>query len=166
MKRDTALAAAIASSVGYAVLVGVTSSRSASSTESRNPLVSVVVSFRDSGRLKRVTEQRQLTSIEQWLDDAFENPKTAFDVRDLPATDNLLVLNFESGDSSTIRFSIGDRGRKSGAARTTVLLEFKEQAYTIDRIPRTFLVDGDGGDAPEEFADALLKHDRRHSTQD
>lgn len=164
MKRDTALAAAIASSVGYAVLVGVTSSRPPTGGGAPNPLVSVVVSFQDTGRLKRITGTRQLASISQWLDDAFENQQTAYEVRKLPPADNVMVLNFESGETRTLRFSIGDgpqrtraRGSRSGSRDQSmiVMLEYDGKSYTIDRIPRTFLVGGERGEPDSDIADVI-----------
>ena len=81
--------------------------------------------------------------IAGWLDAAFENPRSKFDLRLLPPASNELEVRFESGESTTLFFS----GRKSPDDRIEALRQIHENkdvyvvqyegtSYTIDGVPQ------------------------------
>lgn len=165
MKGDSALATALAASIGFGVLLGVSTSRMPEGPGGPNPLVDVVITYAE-GRVKRVTGHSELSSISQWLDDVFDNPRSEYDVRNLPAAENVLVLHFAEGDTRTISFSVSStEATYAEDATQTVLVEFEDQSYTIDRVPRSFRLDAES-DTPDGDIPPELREYREHTTED
>ena len=142
MKRDTALATAIAASLGYVIVVGVTSSPRPAEPVSPNRPVAMLITFAGSGRVLRLTDLAQVHSISQWIDNAFENPRSLFDTRVLPPPINELQVEFESGQRTTIWFSgrrvIDDQQpqpRSWRRAGDAYVLQYEGSSYTIDEVP-------------------------------
>ena len=147
MKRDTALAAAIASSLAYVIIVGVSTSARAPTPQFVDPPVAMLVRFADSDRILRINDPDQLSTIAMWLDAAFENPRSKFDLRLLPAPSNELEIRFESGESVKLFFS----GSSSSNSRREALRQIHEteilhviqlegNSYTIEGVPQ--ILDG------------------------
>ncbi len=145
MKQDTALAAAIASSLAYVIVVGVSTSARAPTPGFVDPPVAMLVRFADSERILRINDPTQMSTIAMWLDAAFENPRSKFDLRLLPPASNELKIRFESGETVTIFFS----GSSSSNFRTETLRQIHETqilyvvrldgvSYTIDGVPKIF----------------------------
>ncbi len=143
MHRDTALAIAIASSLVYVIAVGVSSPGQATAPEFVDRPVAALIRFADSNRILRINDQTQMNAITAWLDAAFENPRSKFDLRLLPPPSNELQIKFESGESTTLFFS----GRKSPDRRVETLRQIHESkdlyvvqydgvSYTIDGVPQ------------------------------
>ncbi len=143
MKQDTALAAAIASSLGYVIVVGVSSSARAPAPGFVDPPVAMLARFADSERILRINDPTQMSTIAMWLDAAFENPRSKFDLRLLPPPSNELEVRFESGESVTIFFSgSGSSNRAIETLRqihqTEILyvVQFDGASYTIEGVPQ------------------------------
>lgn len=143
MKRDTALAAAIASSLAYVIVVGVSTSARAPMPEFADPPVAMLVRFAESDRILRITDPTQVSTVAMWLDAAFENPRSQFDLRLLPPPSNELEVRFESGEAVRIFFS----GSISPDLRTEALRRIHESevlhvvqlggvSYTIEGVPQ------------------------------
>ena len=142
MHRDTALATAIAASLIYVIAVGVSSSGQATEPQLMDRPVSALIRFADSKRILRINNPTQMSVIAGWLDAAFENPRSKFDLRLLPPASNEIEVRFESGESTTIFFS----GRKSADQRIETLrnihesknlyvVQYEGRSYTIDGVP-------------------------------
>ncbi len=145
MKRDTALAAAIASSLAYVIVMGVSTSARAPTPVFVDPPVAMLVRFAETDRILRINDQNQLGTIAMWLDAAFENPRSKFDLRLLPPPSNELEVRFESGEAVTIHFS----GASSPNRRQEALRQIHEEeilhvvqldgvSYTIEGVPQVF----------------------------
>ena len=145
MKQDTALAAAIASSLAYVIVVGVSTSARAPVPDFVDPPVAMLVRFAESDRILRINDATQMSTIAMWLDAAFENPRSKFDLRLLPPPSNQLDVRFASGEAVTIFFS----GSNSPNRRTEALRQIHETeilyvvqldgvSYTIEGVPQIF----------------------------
>ena len=145
MKHDTALAAAIASSLAFVIVVGVSTSARAPTPDFVDPPVAMLARFADSDRILRINDQHQMNTIAMWLDAAFENPRSKFDLRLLPPPSNELEIRFASGESVKIFFS----GSSSSNHRTETLRQIHEAevlhvvqldgaSYTIEGVPQIF----------------------------
>ncbi len=145
MKQDTALAAAIASSLAYVIVVGVSTSARAPVPDFVDPPVAMLVRFAESDRILRINDATQMSTIAMWLDAAFENPRSKFDLRLLPPPSNQLDVRFASGEAVTIFFS----GSNSPNRRTEALRRIHETeilyvvqldgvSYTIEGVPQIF----------------------------
>lgn len=143
MKRDTALAAAIASSLAYVIVVGVSTSARAPAPDFVDAPVAMLARFAESDRILRITDPDQVSTVAMWLDAAFENPRSKFDLRLLPPPANELEVRFESGEAVTIFFS----GGTSPNSRTEALRQIREAgtlyvvqldgvSYTIEGVPQ------------------------------
>lgn len=143
MHRDTALATAIAASLLYVIAVGVSSTGQATQPTLMDRPVSALIKFADSKRILRINDPTQMGIITGWLDAAFENPRSKFDLRLLPPASNEIEVRFESGESTTIFFS----GRKSSdhrietlrnihESKTLYVVQHKGTSYTIDGVPQ------------------------------
>ena len=143
MKQDIALAAALASGLAYVIVVGVSTSARAPAPGFVDPPVAMLARFADSGRILRINNPTQMGMIARWLDAAFENPRSKFDLRLLPPPSNELEIRFESGEAVTIFFS----GSSSSNYRTETLrqihetqvlyvVQFEGTSYTIDGVPK------------------------------
>jgi len=146
MKQDTALAAAIASSLAYVIVVGVSTSARAPTPNFVDPPVAMLVRFAESDRILRINDPTQVSTIAMWLDAAFENPRSKFDLRLLPPPSNQLDVRFASGEAVTIFFS----GSNSPNRRTETLRKIHETeilhvvqldgvSYTIEGVPQIFV---------------------------
>ncbi len=146
MKQDTALAAAIASSLAYVIVVGVSTSARAPTPNFVDPPVAMLVRFAESDRILRINDPTQVSTIAMWLDAAFENPRSKFDLRLLPPPSNQLDVRFASGEAVTIFFS----GSNSPNRRTEMLRKIHETeilhvvqldgvSYTIEGVPQIFV---------------------------
>ncbi len=143
MHRDTALATAIAASLVYVIVAGVTTSEQTTAPEFVDRPVTALIRFADSKRILRIKNPTQVATIAGWLDAAFENPRSKFDLRLLPPPNNELEIKFESGESTTLFFS----GRKSPDYRVETLRQIHESkdlyvvryegvSYTIEGVPQ------------------------------
>jgi len=143
MHRDTALATAIAASVVYVIVAGVPSSGQATAPEFVDRPVTALIRFADSKRILRISNPTQMAVIAGWLDAAFENPRSKFDLRLLPPPNNELKIKFESGQTTTLFFS----DRKSPDHRVETLRQIHESedlyvvryggvSYTIEGVPQ------------------------------
>ena len=146
MKQDTALAAAIASSLAYVIVVGVSTSARAPTPNFVDPPVAMLVRFAESDRILRINDPTQVSTIAMWLDAAFENPRSKFDLRLLPPPSNQLDVRFASGEAVTIFFS----GSNSPNRRTEMLRKIHEPqilhvvqldgvSYTFEGVPQIFV---------------------------
>ena len=145
MKHDTALAVSTASSLAFVIIVGVSTSARAPKPNFVDPPVAMLARFADSDRILRITNPTQVSTIAMWLDAAFENPRSKFDLRLLPPPSNELEVRFESGETVTIFFS----GSSSPNRRTEALRQIHETeilhvvqldgtSYTIEGVPQIF----------------------------
>ncbi len=145
MKQDTALAAAVASSLAFVIVVGVSTSARAPVPDFVDPPVAMLVRFAESDRILRISDPTQLSTIAMWLDAAFENPRSKFDLRLLPPPSNELEIRFDSGEAVTIFFS----GSNSSNGRIEALRRIHETeilhvvqldgvSYTIEGVPQIF----------------------------
>ena len=147
MKRDTALAAAIASSLSYVIVVGVSSSARTPAPEFVDTPVAMLIRFADSDRILRVNDSDQMSTIAMWLDAAFENPRSKFDLRLLPAPSNELEVRFESGEAVKIFFSGGSSPNRRREALRQIreaeilhVVQLDGTSYTIEGVPQ--ILDG------------------------
>ena len=137
MKHDTALAAAIASSLAYVIVVGVSTSARAPTPDFVDPPVAMLVRFAESDRILRINDATQVSTIAMWLDAAFDNPRSKFDLRLLPPPSNELEVRFDSGEAVSIFFSGGSSpNRRTEALRqiheteTLYVVQFDGVSYT------------------------------------
>lgn len=125
------------------IVAGVSLSGKATAPAFVDRPVAALIRFADSNRILRINNQTQIGVIAAWLDAAFENPRSKFDLRLLPPPSNELEIMFESGESTTIFFS----GRKSPDQRVEALRQIHESkdlyvvqydgvSYTIDGVPQ------------------------------
>ena len=145
MKQDTALAAAIASSLAYVIVVGVSTSARAPTPDFVDPPVAMLVRFAESDRILRINDATQVSTIAMWLDAAFENPRSKFDLRLLPPPSNELEVRFASGETVTIFFSGShspnrrtERLRKIHETEILHVVQFDGVSYTIEGVPQIF----------------------------
>ncbi len=122
MNQDTALATALASSLAYVIVVGVSTSARAPVPDFVDPPVAMLVRFAESDRILRINDLTQVSTIAMWLDAAFENPRSKFDLRLLPPPSNELEVRFASGEAVTVFFS----GSSSQNRRTETLRQIHE----------------------------------------
>ncbi len=145
MNQDTALATALASSLAYVIVVGVSTSARAPVPDFVDPPVAMLVRFAESDRILRINDLTQVSTIAMWLDAAFENPRSKFDLRLLPPPSNELEVRFASGEAVTVFFS----GSSSQNRRTETLRQIHETeilyvvqldgvSYTIEGVPQIF----------------------------
>ncbi len=145
MKQDTALAAAVASSLAFVIVVGVSTSARAPVPNFVDPPVAMLVRFAESDRILRINDPTQLSTIAMWLDAAFENPRSRFDLRLLPAPSTELEIRFDSGETVTIFFSGGNSAngriealRKIHEAEILHVVQLDGVSYTIEGVPQIF----------------------------
>ena len=145
MKQDTALAAAVTSSLAYVIVVGVSTSARAPVPDFVDPPVAMLVRFAESERILRISDPTQLSTIALWLDAAFENPRSKFDLRLLPPPSNELEIRFASGEAVTLFFSASSapNGRIEALRRiheTEILhvVQLDGVSYTIEGVPQIF----------------------------
>ncbi len=157
MRRDTALAAAIAASLGYAVLVGVTSSRGPKRPVSASRPVEFVITYADSAEVVRITDPAEVASISTWLDETFEARRSPFDLRKLPPPEHELQAEFATGDRITLHFSMP-------AALPAPVRELSERATRRqDRVANLIVVLHDGRSYTSQQLPIALR--RRHGTK-
>ena len=127
----------------YVIAGGVSSTGPATDPQLADRPVSALIKFADSKRILRIDDPTQMGVIAGWLDAAFENPRSKFDLRLLPPASNEIEVRFESGETTTLFFS----GRKSPDRRTETLrqihetkdlyvVQYEGTSYTIDGVPQ------------------------------
>ncbi len=143
MRRDATLATAVAGSIGFAIAVGVVSTpRPAQSVSVDTEPVAILVTFTDTNQTLRLSNPKMISDIGMWLDHAFENPRSSFDLRLLPPPTNKLDIEFENGHRTRVYFS----GPKLVDARTEFLrriqqpedvfvVQYDGASYTTNELP-------------------------------
>ena len=84
---------------------------------------------------------QRIGAVGKWLDSAFQNPRSPFDVRLLPPPTNELIVEFQGGERSTVFFSGGGTGARAARLRRirghgVYVVQYKGAAYTINTLPR------------------------------
>ncbi len=146
MRRDTALAIAIIASLTFAIVVGVSSSARPATPDFKDRPIAIMVRFAETDRTLRITDPVQVSAVAMWLDAAFGNPRSKFDLRLLPAASNEMEIKFKSGHITKVFFS----GNRSSDDRTEALrrihhhddlyvVQYEGASYTIEGVPQILL---------------------------
>lgn len=146
MRRDTALAIAIIASLTFAIVVGVSSSARPATPDFKDRPIAIMVRFAETDRTLRITDPVQVSAVAMWLDAAFGNPRSKFDLRLLPAASNEMEIKFKSGHITRVFFS----GNRSSDDRTEALrrihhhddlyvVQYEGASYTIEGVPQILL---------------------------
>ncbi len=145
MKPDKALATAIAGALAYVVVVG-----AISSSHQAEPVaepVHMLVSIHGSDPVE-IEDPRTLSLLATWLDRAFNQPRSMFDMRVFSPPTNELEITFATGDRTRIFFSGGNRRSRTqpaveGAIPTReqgrVVLQYEGNYYIADELPHVLL---------------------------
>jgi hypothetical protein len=153
MKPDKALATALAGALAYVVVVGAISSSRQAEPVSGYELVHMRVMMRDSDHTVEIEDPRTLSLLGMWLDRAFTQPRSLFDMRVFSPPTNELEITFASGDKTLIYFSGGSRrpptqpaveGAMPGRESDQVVLQYDGEYYIADELPH-FLLGEDVG---------------------
>ncbi len=177
MRRDTALAAAIAAAIGYAVLVGVTSSHGPKQAIGSSKPVAFLISYADSADAVRITDPIEVASIASWLDETLEARRSPFDLRRLPAPEHTLEAEFEGRERIAFHFSMPTAtpapvldstrraARRQERLANLTVLEYGGTSYTSEQIPRAIRRrhGEQQADAPEF---GPLRGERKQTTED
>ncbi len=142
-RRDTALAISIIASLIFVIAVGVSSSARPAAPDFVDRPIALMVRFAETDRILRITDPVQVSAVAMWLDAAFKNPRSKFDLRLLPPASNEMEVKFESGHITKVFFS----GSRSSDDRTEALrrihhrddlyvVQYEGASYTIDGVPQ------------------------------
>jgi len=146
VRRDSALAIAIIASLTFVIVVGVSSSARPTVPDFVDKPIGIRVRFSETDRILQVNDPVQVSAIAMWLDAAFGNPRSKFDLRLLPAASNEMEIKFESGHVTKVFFS----GTSSTDDRTEALrrihhaddlfvVQYEGASYTIEGVPQILL---------------------------
>ena len=156
MKLEKTVGPAVVTTLLLAVIIGAASSPPPGPSVEPDDLAAVQITYAGSGRMVRITSQRELWSIGQWLDVAFKHPRSRFDLRKLPPPDNTLEVEFESGELRAIEFSLGRgwiEGKTDGGPRwhdsDVIVLRFEGRTYIAEKLPGSFDAPAPPEPAPE-----------------
>jgi len=126
--------------------VGVSSSARPATPDFKDRPIAIMVRFAETDRTLRITDPVQVSAVAMWLDAAFGNPRSKFDLRLLPAASNEMEIKFKSGHITKVFFS----GNRSSDDRTEALrrihhhddlyvVQYEGASYTIEGVPQILL---------------------------